>query len=80
MNAPPQKHLEPNVYFVDESMQSKSVGTLNNKTLLIKSIVVNLVLGNKNKMDQDLIPSIIPKGILKLHMLMCTFNETNVQW
>lgn len=45
-------------------MPSKSVGTWNNKRLLIKLIPINLIFGNKNKMDQGLMPTIIPKGIL----------------
>ena len=59
-----QRGLEPNAYFVEGIMQSKSVGILNNKMLLIKSIVVNFIFDNKNRMDQDLMPAIFPKGIL----------------
>jgi hypothetical protein len=44
-------------------MQSKSVGASNKKRLLIKSIPINLVLGNMNEMDQGLMPIIIPRGI-----------------
>ena len=61
-SALPQKDLEPNVYFVGGITQSKSVGTLNNKKSLIWSIVVNVILGNKNDMDQDLMPAIILNG------------------
>ena len=63
MIAQPQKDLELNVYYVEGIMQSKSVGTLNNKKMLIKLIPINLVLGNKNKMDEGLMP-IILKGTL----------------
>ena len=63
MIAQPQKDLELNVYYVEGIMQSKSVGTLNNKMMLIKLIPINLVLGNKNKMDEGLMP-IILKGTL----------------
>lgn len=51
ISVPPQKYSEQNVYYVEGIMHSKSVGTLSNKNLLIKSILINLVLGNKNEMD-----------------------------
>jgi hypothetical protein len=78
MSVLPQRGLEPSVSFVVEIMQSKSVGTLNNRRLLIRSIVVNLVLGNKNGMDQDLTPVIILKGILTVVQYPWVFRDVPI--
>ena len=66
MNVQPQMNLESNVYSIEGNTRFKSVGTLNNKKLSIKSIPIDLVLGNKNKMDQDLMLFITPKEILTI--------------